>query len=666
MRVATSVLFIFVFVMASCESPAAPASAPTLVPTATPHPGTPAQLTQAATLYSGPGNLTYDSLASLAPGTTVYTSGVYGDFVRVAAEIAGNDVTGFVWKNALEDPPGGLPVLDRLEVPWEPFFSPTCSPGKHDAATDTVTFDSISEDEGFYTNSAWRAVSAPIRIRIQALAAEAFEWSYKVTNTEWSDIKIAGITDLSIRSRGADGKYELDIHTTSGEIAQAIVVEHSSSEPIQILFDRPADQSKIGTRLSVLDEAGQVLTTLDLTALPELNLPDGIFPEGQLYFGTNTMPNSSLVITGLSIGSQPTGEWVEPANAADYRSSPGLSSLAQGRKISIGTEFLLTSAIDGRYCQIMQHDFNLASVSDLSWPDFWVGPGEYDWGPVDRAVDFAAEHGWRVRAGPVWGAPESLPDWLLDSNYTRDEYVTILQDHIRAVIGHLRGRVQEWTIANEANERILCNEASFYDFWYRKIGPDYIKVAFETAREEDPSGILILNAEYNFSSSYPPPYDCRNPTIKSMQDTVTALNAGPIKLIDVVGMQMHLLGAPLTVPPTKEAVLEIMRSFTDLGVRVAITEMDVNLAHIEDKYPSQEQRWAFQAGIYKDMLDACLESGACDGFTTMGIGDSMSWITTSCPGCWNKPEPDGDPLMFDDAFLPKQAYFAVRDVLAAP
>jgi endo-1,4-beta-xylanase len=151
-----------------------------------------------------------------------------------------------------------------------------------------------------------------------------------------------------------------------------------------------------------------------------------------------------------------------------------------------------------------------------------------------------------------------------------------------------------------------------------------------------------------------------------MQDTVKALNAGETKLVDVVGMQMHLLTHDIESLPQKTDVITIMQGFSQLGVRVYITEMDVNLTYIQNTYPKQEERWAYQAGIYQDMVDACLESGACDSFATWGISDSMSWIITSCPGCWKKPEPNGDPLMFDKNFLPKPAYFAVRDALANP
>jgi len=635
---------------------------PRLTPTAGPQ----AMLSQAATLYSGPGNVNYESVANLPSSLTVNLSGTYGDFVKVVAAEAGDEVTGFVRKDTLANLPGDLPVLDRLQVPWEPFFIPTCSPGEYDAASGTVTFASISADEGFYTNSAYWAVTAPIRIQIKALEAQGSTWTNKRSNTEWSDVKITGSTDLTIRSRADDGKYELDIHKSiGGDVAKAIVLGQSSSRPIQILFDQPADNRPTGTSLSVLDEAGQVLTTVDLARLSEVNLPDGLFPDGRLYFGTDTAVNSSLVVTGLTIGSQPTGHWVDQANTLDYLNSPGLAKLAEGKQVTMANEFLLDRAIDRRYCQTMQHDFNVAVVGDFTYKWFWLGEGEYAWGPVDRAVDFANQHGWRVRAYVGWGSPEALPDWLLNSNHTRDEYITILENHIKTVMEHFRGRVQEWMIANEAIERSVCERADFYDFWYRKIGPDYFKVAFQTAREANPRATLILNSSANYPPNYPPFMNCLNPTIKKMHDTVIELNSGATRLVDGIGMQMHILSArDAQVPPSKADVIKIMRDFSKLGVRAYITEMDVNLNFMQSKYPTQVERWKIQAGIYKDMVDACLESGACASFATQGISDSMSWITTSCPGCWNEPAPNGDPLMFDVDFLPKPAYFAVSDALA--
>jgi endo-1,4-beta-xylanase len=605
-------------------------------------------------------------MASLLPGTKVNLLGTYGDFVQVGV-LSSAGATGFVWKNSMENLPSGLPVLDSLQVPWEPLYSPKCLlPKNYDPGTNSVTI--TSGDETWYglESAAW-SLPAPVRIQISNLRVEG-EHSGGISVLGINpgeinpDIWWQGITRMTIKP--VDGKYVLEIHNGSSEnFAYRIYLKRSVTQPIQIVFDQ-------GTSITVLDENNQVLETVDLTNEEDGTklLPSSLFPTGKLFFGIGVDgPNTSLVVSGLSVGIKPSGRWIEESVLLDYLNIPGLVTLAKDHNLSIGTDFLYSKMIDLRYCTIMQRDFNVAIVSDFTYIRFWLGEGEYDWGPVDHAVDFAIQHGWRVRASHlVWGAPEAIPDWLLNSNYTRDEYITILKNHINTVIEHFRGRVQEWNIANEAIERIVCERADFYDFWYRKIGPDYIKVAFQTAREADPRGILILNSGYNYPPNYPPFMNCLNPTINTMHETVIALNSGATRLVDVIGMQMHNLTAWDTkYPPGKADVIQIMKKFSALGVRVYITEMDVNLTFIQNNYPTQEERWAYQAGIYKDMVDACLESGACDSFATWGISDSESWITTSCRGCWNEPSPNGDPLMFDNNFLPKPAYFAVRDTLAS-
>jgi endo-1,4-beta-xylanase len=239
----------------------------------------------------------------------------------------------------------------------------------------------------------------------------------------------------------------------------------------------------------------------------------------------------------------------------------------------------------------------------------------------------------------VWGATESgaIPDWLLNSSFTRDEYIQMLEQHVKTLVGRYKGRVQEWSIANEAPAR------SFYsgtDFWNDKIGPDYIEMTFRWAREADPDGILIFNDNNNES-----PRDRDSSSIvDKMYYTVKTLKEKGVPM-DVVGMQMHLLmkySSPIA--PKKDDVIATMRKFADLGVRIYITEFDVDLSK---QTGTQAEKWAYEAQLYRDMVEACLGSGVCDSFATWGISDPAS----------------ADPLMFDKDFNPKPAYFAVRDVL---
>jgi endo-1,4-beta-xylanase len=119
-----------------------------------------------------------------------------------------------------------------------------------------------------------------------------------------------------------------------------------------------------------------------------------------------------------------------------------------------------------------------------------------------------------------------------------------------------------------------------------------------------------------------------------------------------VGLHMHLDAAD---PPDKADVINTMRGY---GVPVYITELDVNLRNVSG---SPEQRYATQAKIFREAVEACLESGVCRSITFWDIGDKYSWIETDKG--YSKYSPVGDPTPFDDDLQPKPAYFAVKAVL---
>jgi endo-1,4-beta-xylanase len=117
---------------------------------------------------------------------------------------------------------------------------------------------------------------------------------------------------------------------------------------------------------------------------------------------------------------------------------------------------------------------------------------------------------------------------------------------------------------------------------------------------------------------------------------------------------MHLLQYE-NMPPDKQDVIETMRSY-DLPVYV--TEFDVNLKNVAG---SQEQRWNFQADVYRAMLEASLESDVCAGFSVFGLKDDISvWETIPTLEGYSK---DSDPLPFDNEENPKPSYYAMLDVL---
>jgi endo-1,4-beta-xylanase len=116
--------------------------------------------------------------------------------------------------------------------------------------------------------------------------------------------------------------------------------------------------------------------------------------------------------------------------------------------------------------------------------------------------------------------------------------------------------------------------------------------------------------------------------------------------VDGVGFQSHLaIGVDLT---TLDANL---RRFADLGLDIAITEMDVRLP-----LPATAAQHDAQAGLYTRVLQACLAVPRCVSYTVWGFTDRYSWVPYAYPG-W------GDACLFGATYEPKPAYQQIRQLL---
>ena len=94
-----------------------------------------------------------------------------------------------------------------------------------------------------------------------------------------------------------------------------------------------------------------------------------------------------------------------------------------------------------------------------------------------------------------------------------------------------------------------------------------------------------------------------------------------------------------------------IRGFTDLGVKVAITEMDVKL----DSPGTPAHRLERQRRVYRASARACRKNPRCTSFSTWGVSDGVSWLGPAAAG-----------LLFDRRFRHKPAYNAVSGSLGSP
>jgi endo-1,4-beta-xylanase len=325
---------------------------------------------------------------------------------------------------------------------------------------------------------------------------------------------------------------------------------------------------------------------------------------------------------------------------------PPLKDLAKQHNIQVGNFAILTLINEKPYSDILtsQFDFVLAdNTPNWHFTDNDLRPSvdKYDYSKLDEVFAYAKKHNMPVQAHHyVWGEEKWLPDWLKNGKYTSDQLKEIIHQHILNVGGHYKGRVQEWSVVNEAfsrNQHIY----GLRDWWTDNIGDtSYIDQSFIWARQADPNAKLILNDFGN---------EGKNDISNAMYDYIKGAKARGVP-IDGIGMQMHIDGSH---PTTKEEVVSNMQRFGELGVKVYVTELDVNM---NDVPASDDAKNNIEGKIYYEMMRACIESKVCPSFAILGITDKETWYNHM--GLSN-----ARPLPFDKDYNPKPAFYSFRDAL---
>lgn len=146
---------------------------------------------------------------------------------------------------------------------------------------------------------------------------------------------------------------------------------------------------------------------------------------------------------------------------------------------------------------------------------------------------------------------------------------------------HYKGQCYAWDVVNEAfNEDGTYRESVFSTVLG---GDEFIELAFKTASELDPKAKLYYN-DYNLESP--------SAKTEAVRKLVRQLQSKKIR-IDGVGLQAHLTAESR---PTLDEHIAAIEGFAELGVEVALTELDVRLA-----MPANATNLAQQKEAYKNV-----------------------------------------------------------------
>lgn len=273
-------------------------------------------------------------------------------------------------------------------------------------------------------------------------------------------------------------------------------------------------------------------------------------------------------------------------------------------------------------------------------------PGRFVFAPADALADYARQHDmWMHGHVLVWHT--QAPGWLNEYAGSREEFLGILEEHVRTVARHFSGRVASWDVVNEAFDD---EDPAGYrkTVWYDNIGPEYIERAFRLAREEDPDADLYY-IDYDLSDA--------GPKLDRVLEMVDDFQARGVP-IDGIGFQMHID----TASPGIDAVRESFARAAERGLKLRVSELDVsvNLESAWSRFTPelaerQRRRYADVARAYRESVPPELRGG----ITVWGITDADSWI----PGFRDRPD---WPLLFDADFTPKPAFDGLVEGLTGP
>jgi endo-1,4-beta-xylanase len=316
---------------------------------------------------------------------------------------------------------------------------------------------------------------------------------------------------------------------------------------------------------------------------------------------------------------------------------------------------------DPRGSPIIAAQFNTISPENvLKWQSLHPRPDEYTFDAADHYVDFGEKHKMFI-VGHCLVSHSQTPRSVFQDDkgepVSREVLLDRMRDHIRTVVGRYKERIAGWDVVNEA----LNEDGTLRDSpWRRIIGDDYLIKAFQFAHEADPQAELYYN-------DYALEIEAKRKGAVQLIRTLKAAGAA----INGVGLQDH----NRMDWPTVRQEAETIEAFAALGVRVNISELDIdvlprttqqNSADVSNTAARSADSNPYASGLpddrqqalarrYAELFDVFVQHKDVIGRVTFwGVTDADSWLNNfPTRGRTNYP------LLFDRQGKPKPAFEAV-------
>lgn len=293
--------------------------------------------------------------------------------------------------------------------------------------------------------------------------------------------------------------------------------------------------------------------------------------------------------------------------------------------------------------------------------------GEFDFSLSDQLVCFGEKHKMFIVGHTlIWHS--QVPKWFFVDEQGKDVSPEVLKQrmktHIHTIVNRYKGRVNGWDVVNEAIE----DDGSWRNSkFYQILGEDFVKLAFQYAREADPEAELYYN-DYNMAK------EGKRDAVVRM---VTKLKEQGIT-VNGIGMQGHLM---MDFPEVEDFEKSII-AFGSTGAKVMITELDLSAlpnpfstegAEISLRADYEEKMNPYPNGLSKEQTEAqykkfvdffsvfIRQKDIVSRVTLWGVSDKDSWKND-----WPIKGRTDYPLLFDRDYKPKPVVETIMKMTPNP
>ena len=333
-------------------------------------------------------------------------------------------------------------------------------------------------------------------------------------------------------------------------------------------------------------------------------------------------------------GPAPRGQDVSP-------SLPPLKSIAP---FPIGCAVSAQRLADPAFASLIVNQVSqLTAEWEMKMEYILQDDGSFRFDVPDAIAAFARSRGLRLFGhNLVWYAQDPAAFHRLDGQ--PGSFASAYRNYILAVAGRYRDQAVGWDVVNEAVAE--DGDGLRACLWSRNLGQiDYMRRAFDHAREADPDALLLIN-DYNLES-----LPKKRATFLRLVETLLKSGAP----IGGIGTQSHL-AADLD-PASLGAAL---RDLAGLGLPIHVSEVDISLNRARGVLGGRGALEARQVRLAHTLAEAFtdLPERQRFAFTLWGLRGADSWLR----GEKENPGPPWDqPLPFDDAGRARPMLAALED-----